>query len=542
MIALDITGENKDLIRKLMESERHVDRLQAKLSGAGRQGASEWSEVGKNILGVAGALVGVGGVTGAIQKVVEETRKAIAEIRAMEAGAARQQRAALLTVQGFIANNPQLDDSAARSMIDFARGEGARLGGADGMQKVLGGLTALRSGTPGAGDAEQLAAMRLAVDQAKVYENTDMGSFATAVLKISQSRDIGIPQAANVLGMYGARAGGDIATLAGQIAPLSALPGVSGSGLTEIMGLHGFLTGQMGDTTGEGTTTNVSNLLARIATREVEIGGRKVGMESEGGVDRLLEITGRIRGGDFGDQKAALTELTRSLGRESASAVTALSHIMEHPDRLRETLKMMRDAETMEGSFAQEQFGRIGRIVGYQTAIEGTRLQAGRRGAAEERDIQGSAMAEAEDRLGEFDSEMGMTSAFDVGRLGRRWMAGNMTPAEFERAERLRRLRRGVRGRIGGDPYAEEYVDPLAGADSEGEILLRGLYGGGVNAAGGLDRLEQNMLRAGGADAETIERLQRMWLDGQKQAFREALGELLTALRTSPAATRQEVD
>jgi len=99
--------------------------------------------------------------------VVTKIRDLWREIRELQRGANQQQQNLSGAVGSLISNNPQLGADEIRQMTTRSQQLGARLG-EGGAVRVLQGLTAVRSGTPGVSDAVQMAALEEAVKAAQV--------------------------------------------------------------------------------------------------------------------------------------------------------------------------------------------------------------------------------------------------------------------------------------------------------------------------------------------------------------------------------------
>jgi hypothetical protein len=550
LVVLEVTGENKDLLAKLTQLEKRTETLEARLKGAGKAGGDAFSHMAKEAGAFALGLAGVGSVESIFHKVVEMARKSIEEMRKLQRDALSTQETFAGSLGKFISNNPTLAQGDVAIWAKFAEEQG-KTGVGGGAAGVLSALSDLRGSTAGSSDVDQMAAMAEAVKRRRLDPSTDLAKYSQAVIKIKDDLGVGITEASNVLSIYGERAGGDIAGLAGQVGKLKGLSGVSGGNIKDALALHAFLTTETADSTGENSTTTVSNLIARAATRDVELGGKKVRLKGETGLDRVLETIERINSGEFGDPKEALAAYTRELGRESASAVIALGSLRVSGGKFAETRKLIEAGAAPGADLTAQGLATKAALTPAYGAMQDAKKAGAAKEAAEQGNVGGASQAAVAKELADYFESFGLIDATDPTIEARRLAAemGNTPTSQYRREEKLRRVRGAAlgRGELAVDSqYASDRA--LAGRMAIGEartpeeILAIAARSGAVDTGTRLDLFEQGALKAAGASPERVAELQGMFEQGLKDAFKQGLSELLMELRQNKTTPRQEAD
>jgi len=538
--------EMDQLIRKfddLSKAEQKAllkgSQLGKELDKSGQQAGKGWRTAGDMVKGMLGPLAAATSASGAMAMVVAKIRDHWREIRELQRNSNQQQQNLSGAVGALISNNPQLSAGEIGRMTATGQRLGARLG-EGGAVRVLQGLTALRSGTPGVNDAVQMAALEQAVLAAQVSPETDLGSFATAVVKLSGGREDGVTRAANILTTFGSRAGGDIATLAEHIAKLTGVEGISKTSQEDIISLFGFLTAELGDTTGEATATNVRNLLTRITTKDIKLRNRRVKFQSDTGIERLLEITSRIQAGEFGESERALAQLAQQVGR-GAEGISALGKISDPAARARllESRRIVNAAGTAGGSIISQQLATKEAVMLSESGIQSVRAAQGRRENALAADDVGAERARARDQVRAFREEMGLTRVNEMmarpgAGLMREVNIRRMTPDEFMASERAKLIAGEFEARTGIDMRGQVLRRGRRGEDVTDELLRQALPAVSIRADG-LDLFEQAILRASGASSDRIEQLNQQFLDGFRNEFKAGVAELVGELAQAVA-------
>jgi hypothetical protein len=342
--------------------------------------------------------------------------------------------------------------------------------------------------------------------------------------------------AANTVSMYGAVAGGDVSSLVGEIGRLRGLTKLSGNSMSDVLALHGFLTGELG-VAGEQATTTESNLLARMATRDITVGEGKqaktITLKADNSLDRFVELLQRIQQGEFGktreDMAKAIASVTGSLGRESASALLAITAMGAAPERLSRARRMVNEGMSAKGSLTQQSLDRAKRLA---PSVEITRKQRkGQRQKDEagQRDVQGAMRENAAQRLVNMkeayevidpleDPEAKTTAIRDVVSQ----MRGE-SPLEYERRERLRLMK----SMFGGTDLPRQHG--VRHAYTVQGVQLAALQQGTVQAEGGLSRREGTLLAESGISNEAVQKLSDQGAKATTKAQREAFAEAVSA-------------
>ena len=552
IVALDITGENKDLIAKLMQLEKRTETLEAKLKGMGEGGSRsvkglsrELSGAAKEALMFTAGLLGVGSVQAVIGKVIEEARKASQELRKMNEAAFNSQLSWEAAKGLFLNNNQSLaKGNAAAPWFAFAQEQAKKVPavGAPGVLRALGEARSALAGTP---EEDLKGAFTEAVKMAQLNPDTDIKAMTEATVRIKAGQGGSIVQATNFVNAFAEISGADISKTAKELPKLQALSSLGRGGVVDAAALHGFLTSAVPDATGEQTTTTVTNLLSRVATREVDMpGGKRMKFQSKDSLDRLMESAQRIGSGEFGDKAEAIAAFTASLGRESASATLAISAIADKLPQLKGAVEAIRKGWESQTSSTDEMLAAKSRLTPGSGAIQGVKTGKALEEAANLKDVTGMAEASAETELASFDKAHGTGEAWDFTRGLRRVLAenGRITPVEYTEQEMRARVLSDIVPRITRGRGGPGGLRDVVRAGSIDEMLDAGARGGAIDTRTGLDRMEQRMLEAAGVSADRIESLQGKWVSGMKDAFKEGLSELIMELRQSKTSPRQELD
>lgn len=565
-IALEVTNiEKVELaVRALNELDQKQKALALSAAGvatgvgrAGARGHDVFAGWTKGAMGLAMSLTGIHSGVSLVTKAIELARADYEKLVELQKEAATTQQTWGEAVGTFIANNPQLSPKEAKTWTDLAQGTGSVLG-AQGPQKVMSAITELRSGTPGASDEQQKDAIKRAVMQARLDPKTNIGEFATGLVKAQQSTGLNATQASNLLGMFGARAGGDIGQLVEHIGKLSGGTAAHGTPLDQVLGLFGFSTAELGDRSGNASVTNVNNLLTRIQTRQLKLNGRNVALEGQTGFDKLMNLMDRIDKGEFGDKQKAIANVSRSLGRGSAETTALLGAILQGRGRLDESVGMIRSAVGTE-DMLQRQIEMRNQLVPGGEQMERGKATAGTTTRAQllgdEADI-----ARAKEDIAEFKKTLGYRTVFGIGGKLRGaaasyGMAG--TGEQYEQSERLALLKAqaqremnlstggavggGMAGWSGSDADRRRYAEAqqrynaIMGAQNERELLTQVLMQGGVQPGKGISGLEMLALEAGGATQEQLSELgikrDAAKKSGDMAEFTKAVQELVAALQ-----------
>lgn len=554
VVALDITGENKDLIAKLLQLEKRADSLEAKLKGmgasskrSGREAADGFQEMAVGVGKFALALAGVGSIEAVIGKIIAETRKGIQEMRRLQTEAAGRQMSMSAAIGSFLNNNQSLRvGDAAAPWIRFAETQAIKLP-AIGAPQVLEQLGLARSALAGTPEDDMKEAFAEAVKLAVLNPKTDLSAATQALVRIRKDMGGTSVQAANFYSAFAEVAGADIAKTAKELPKLQGLSALGRGNILDTAALHALQTSIVPDATGEQTTTTVTNLLTRVATRDVDMGrGRKMTFRSEKSLDRLVEAAERINAGEFGDKAEAVQAFTSSLGREAASATMAITGLMSNLPQMSTTIAAVREGWQRQTSTTDEMLAAKERVVVASASFRRLREEMGRSQTAEHGDASGAGVATSEEILKEWGKTTGIGSAFDFSRPLRRAYGERYQPVtKYEEDEKLRRARLEVGRRLPGfsPGSSDEDIsmamrtrDELRSARTWSDVMAVGALGGAVDFTTRLDRFEQAALRAAGAPEERIQGLQTTFETGRKDDFRRELTALLEELRQNAAA------
>lgn len=490
-----------------------------------------FAEMGKGVLQFAGALGIATSAQGLLSAGIGKIREEYERLVALQKAAATTQQTFGEAMGGLLANNPLENKAFFERARAFALREGAVLGAA-GPAMTIQGLTALRGAVPEGTEAQQEAAMKAAIRQALIDPSTNLGQFATAALKIQLGAGIGGQQAANVLGVYGARAGGDIATLAGTIPALAASAGPRAP-LSDILALHAFGTTVTGDTTGEKTSRAVRQMVSDLATKDLRVGGRAMRFKSGNVIDRLQEGIAAIAAGQYGDPEKALVAFAEQLG-EGEELKSIVKGVAKGGATFADTRRFMRGAAGGTEDL-QAQLLAIKGQLGPGKSQEAIKTAEGERSVAELFDAQAE-WERAGQRVQNLRDRLGMDGLGPIpGKGVWGWLArtGGLAPGPQERAAVsgvLQELLVGA-GATSEQAARVEAVFRGGGMDAAlGEFARAGL----VSPAGGINRAESEALRMAGVTDEQLERMGRLWADGAQQAFVDAFREIVTPLIGGP--------
>ena len=503
-------------------------------------------QMAKQAASFAAGLLGVNSAGAIMQKIIAAAKEDFRQLVDLQNRAAGAQANVSDAVGEYLLNAALSSPEEARQLMAFAQEKGQRLG-EGGTGRVLDAATTAMNQVPNATMAQLQEAVGYGIEANQISSKFDIGSFAVGLLKVQAELSGSMEQASNLLLTLGARSGGDFGTIVGQIGKLKALSGsATATELPDLLAAFGFLTHNLGDKTGQTTTTTLGGLLSKVSTRDISIAGRGVQMEATTGLDRVVELAQRIEAGDFGDPTAAIADLAKSLGRESAEVKTALAAFTKDLDQLSEARDRMGDALTRPDSLLGDLRARKLQIMPESASIEGTRAAAGAADTA-----LGQATIEGEwgrvrERMQAFADQYGIRSGFDFGKDARE-MAGmysGQSPVEWEQAERKRLLARRLHGMAPGfggggaavaAGMASPVEDPFAGM-SETDMLRAALRLGGVSPAGGFSSAESAMLQTVGITPETIAEWNRLFLEGLTEKLAEAFTTAMRNAQAQPAA------
>jgi len=506
---------------------------------------------------VIGGMIGIGSATGVATLLISKLKAEFEALKAMQDKAAGSQRSWSAELGEFISNNPQLGQAETQRWANMAMDEGQKLEG--GPAQVLKAITEVRSGTPGATDEQQVAAIQRAVLQATTAPQTDIGAYATGIVKTqqilsSQGVETTPTQAHNLLAMMGARAGGSIADLVKQVGKLGGGAIGGETPMADVLSLFAFLTGELSDTTGEQTTTTTLNMLTRAKTLKFKMGGREARKIDGSGYDIIMDMLARIDAGEFGDKTLARAQFAKTLGGRTSGAA-ALAVMASGRSRLEETRGMI--GGTLAGTgedFAAAQYALKGQLLG-QTGVGLDRQRVATGQLEVLRQVgPGAEWSRMRDRMKMFREATGETGEFDVGKDFREWSAQNRgrRPVEWE-ADQYRRLMRkqafSMSPALAAGARSETVYNPAAGLPSERDKQREDrmnrmqtvpewaryiIEQGGVSAEGGLSTPEAFALLQAGGRAEEVQRVAQLDQAGLTEAFRAALADLVQAILARP--------
>jgi hypothetical protein len=225
----------------------------------------------------------------------------------------------------------------------------------------------------------------------------------------------------------------------------------------------------------------------------------------------------------------AIASVTGSLGRESASALLAITAMGAAPERLSRARRMVNEGMSAKGSLTQQSLDRAKRLA---PSVEITRKQRkGQRQKDEagQRDVQGAMRENAAQRLVNMkeayevidpleDPEAKTTAIRDVVSQ----MRGE-SPLEYERRERLRLMK----SMFGGTDLPRQHG--VRHAYTVQGVQLAALQQGTVQAEGGLSRREGTLLAESGISNEAVQKLSDQGAKATTKAQREAFAEAVSA-------------
>ena len=555
VIAIEITGETKDLAAALQKSEKHGETLENKLAKVGKTGSDAFSKMGKEAGAFALGLAGVGSVHSIFEKVVELARKSIEEMRKLQREAFHEQETFSDALGAFLDKNKSMGQAQVKEWTMFAEKQGATgvKGGAEG---VLGAATGLRAAAPGSSAEDQRAALAKAVQNKLLNPETDLASFATAVLKLMDGQKMNLEQAANTVSTAAAQTGGNVAGLAESVGKLKGVAGLAGADIGGALALQSLLTPTMGEDSGQ----IAGQLLARGATRDIKIGGKKLGLKSEGGLERVTEALDRIDTGEFGDSTKALGEYAKSLGMKGTQGLIALDVIRKDRARLAELNAQFTAGMAPGTDLVAQGLATKAAVMPTSGAVAGTREAKAKAAEAAHSNATAARKAAADMTLEEYKKELGQTHAWeDIGAGIRRLWADRHTGTKpYEAQEKMTAARLAVTPYVfnpltGFKPGA---VSALGKARTPEDILAAGPLYGDMGTGVRLSQEKQRMLSAAGAavgmapdTAEAkIQEIAAKFDEGKYRESDAALKAMLAELREmnmhlrGKAAPRQEAD
>ncbi|MFH1604526.1 MAG: hypothetical protein ABIH03_11535, partial [Pseudomonadota bacterium] len=491
----------------------------------------------------AGALGLTTSAAGLVAKVIQSAKEDFRQLLEMQSAAANSQQTMADAVGKFIGNNPQLTPQQVSGYVQYAEA-GAQRGrlGPQGPQTVMAGLTALRGGASDVTDQQQLEAMDRALLQKRLDPSTDLGSYSTAIAKTMKATKLGAAQAHNILGMYGALAGGDIGTLADQVSRLTGVAAGTTTKATDVLAMHAFLTTAMGDKTGEESTTMVASLLGRVGAKDVKMGGKKVKLQGENELEQLMSGLERAGTGEWGDKQKATFALLKQFGRAGAAMTISAAQMQANPEEIQRRRQMIAEGGGPGVDFAQAQLATKAEVARGSAGVDESKLIAGRKEQKQLQDTAGANWARMGEDIKSWKATQGITTGFDWTMGLRQWQAqrGDTTAGQFFESEKQRAAFGAVQSRLGGDFFGQGSDVSLAevrgkmrglkGKSAE-DILRFGATEGAVNPAGGIDSVESSMLQLVGISQQQIDTLNQMrdnaTTEAQKQAYMDAFQAMM---------------
>jgi hypothetical protein len=333
--------------------------------------------------------------------------------------------------------------------------------------------------------------------------------------------------------------------LADEVGKLKATAGVTGTPMDKVLAMFGFLTGETDDPTGKETSTVLRNLLSKVNSRDITLGGKRIQFgEGMDAADKLSDVMARIQSGEFGDPGVALAQMTGELGRESASMISALGVIGQQPERLAETQAMVAQAGKEGFSYQAQQRQIKEAVVSGAPGMAATKAAAGAAEISQTGDVIGGEWERVRQRMKSFETQYGITTGFDFAKSGRELAGiyGEQNPLEWERGERQRLLARKLTGMTPGSAGmgAEAAAGFTAPGESfyagmtEEEMLRAAITRGAVSPRGGIGSAEAQALQQVGISQETIQEWNRLFLDGLTEKLAEAFAKAMQQANTQP--------
>lgn len=351
---------------------------------------------------IAGAVVGVSSVVGALTKALDLTKREYERIIDLQNKALGTQLSYNDAIGNFKNNNAQAiieNKKLLEQVKQFSVAQGARISG--GPAEVISAITDVRS-KAGEGFTldQQFGAVAQAIEAKILDPAVNLAEIASANLRTQKALGISERQAQNVLTGFGPLAGGDVnafvgefGALAGSIKGLREIEekrfGQAQTTLTDVLALEGFLSQQLGMSPEE-TTTIVTNILGKIDNARV--GQKGFQFQSQNAIERLGELADAVLSGKVA--KEDRQKLLTSAGLKGAMGQAVLGVVGGEGDQLaagRSSLqKLMEQQQTINSQLlAQrtEEEKRIaaGRaITGGRAATEITETELGERAQTRE--------------------------------------------------------------------------------------------------------------------------------------------------------------
>lgn len=530
--------------------QARLEAKQLKETQDGMVTSGSLATMAKQAASFAAGMLGVNSASAIAQKIIAAAKEDFRQLVDMQNRAAAAQSNVSDAVGEYLLNAALSSTDEGKQLLSFAQIEGQKLG-AGGTGRVLDAATATMNQVPTASMGDLKTAVGYGIEANQISSKFDIGKFAIGLLKVQQELGGSMEQASNLLLTLGARSGGDFGSIVGQLGKLKALSGsATATNLPDILAAFGFMTHNLGDETGQTTTTTLGGLLSKVSTRDIKIGGRSAKLDATTGIDRVVELAQRIESGDFGDPTEAIADIAKSIGKDSSSVKMTFGAFAKDMAQFDEARARMGEALVRPDSMLTELRQRKLALMPESASIEKTRAAAGAASASSERSTIEAEWARVRERMGlvedkpGFLQQYGIRNSFDWGKDEREMAAiySDQNPIEWEAQERRRLLARRLRqmapqtAMSGAGLYSgTDVTDPFRGM-SEEQMLKFAAMRGGVDPKGGFSAAESQMLQTVGISTDTIAQWNQMFIDGLTEKLAEAFVKAMREAQAQPSA------
>lgn len=551
-----LVNEFNQLTKAEQRAAVQASKISGELSKSGRK-SGEFRKLARGALEFAGALGAVTSVQQVISAGFQEVQRQVRETINL---AKQAQNLGRNLEQGrgqILANDPNLT-AAQRARIDGALRSIAPQLGKQGAQQAGKLFADVRTGTPGASLDQQIAAFRTAARTTALTGVDDLSQLAPqAIANVRIQQALGKQglqadgtTAQNLLLTGGARAGIDTGQVAKNLLPLI---GAEGATVAQKTALLGFGTAETG-LGGERIGTAIQSLLQRLARPEFKDGatGTSFTLQGDTQFGKLTNFLDRVQGGQL-DRAAA----QRALAGDDAGKNALLNALFANRGTFNETLGLASGSLAGGRNLQEETIAAALSDTPQLARTLKTRTAEGQSVFRQAANVQGRGAAEVADAIKATREGLGVISPFKetLPLLGLEAQAQRASTkagglAAFERQKRIEAFASafGIENIAGGGRGGVVSEAALKGAtrtnrlgaalDAGGEAAAFqfAVNEGFVSPDQGLSGAERVALSAGGISDEQLNKLARLFEEGQEKAFRKVFQELIKQVNFGPKA------
>ncbi|MGB1270650.1 MAG: hypothetical protein ACPG5T_01115, partial [Endozoicomonas sp.] len=290
--------------------------------------------------------------------------------------------------------------------------------------------------------------------------------------------------------------------------------------------LFAFISKATDDTEGKTSASTTGDLLTKVLTADgKKVNGKKLRFESEGGFDRILEFSNRLKSGEFGDSSADKAKAIKSVFGEGQNTVTAILALAQQGA----SKGLKNNVSSFQDSFdGVDIVGRDKKVV--RSVIKGSDLQDESKSISGKKDVilnkqtSQAAFSERAGQLKDLQEALGVTDGFDFFKDIRELVGRNGTDSDKFFKEGLQRLlgKAGVQttessvellGTGAGRRFHNVTRDNELGRKIKetsdlSEISKVAVQNGAVDLSDGLSQVEQAILVFSGLSQEMIKKLE----------------------------------